>query len=187
MLFYFCTTSIKIGEVKLVKTSGKKPDWVKSDKDFWIKKRIMYFRSVVTNRGDLAVAKREAKGECVKNVAEKINIRVRTEFKQATEGSNINPKTLSNFTSDAITWISENLNIQGLSNSKFYWEKFQKLTKEGVQYMYDVYILTEIPEDDYYKAREMALKSLLKRYETEQNENAKKTAEKIYQKLIEDN
>lgn len=184
LLLFGCAGSRKEGEEILVETSGKKPKWAKQDKEYWVEKGIMYFREMLNYRKDLAFAKREAKAEAIKNVAEKINIRVQTEFKKAAEGSNIPDETLTRFASDAVAWISGNLNIQGISPSRSYWEKYKKITRTGVTYFYNLQMLAEIPERDYFKARDLAIQKVLDKYKEENNQNVRKAAEEIQKRLF---
>ena len=184
VLILGCASSLKIGETKLVETSNNKEDWVKEDKDFYIKEGIMYFRSMITNRKDLAFAKREAKAEAVKNIAEEINIRVRGEFDQAAKGTNVDEKGLSQFSSDAVSWITENLNIQGLSPSNSYWEKYKKRINLGYDYYYDVYVLVRMSEGDYYENRKRAIEELAKRYREQNNKAAQDVLEQLKDRLL---
>jgi len=174
-----------MGKVRVVETSDGKDAWVTSDKDYFEKDGRMYFRGVVTERQDLALAKREAKAEAVKNIAEKINVRVRTEFEAAARGSNVTAEGLSGFVEDAVAWVSENLNIQGISPEKTYWERAEKVTPEGLKYSYNVYVLCQIPITDYEKARSLALNALLRKYQQEGNKAAEEVAGQVKEKLLE--
>jgi len=185
LILFSCASGPEIGKMKVVEESSSKPGWVKSGKDFFEKKGDFYFRGVVTDRKDLAYAKREAKAEAIKNIAEKVNTRVRTEFNEATQGSNVSEEGLSIFTSDAISWVADNLNIQGISPSNVYWQRVEKATPEGYKYSYNVYVLCQIPKTDYEKARNMAIKVLLKKYSDAGQQNAKKAAEEVQSRLLE--
>ena len=145
----------------------------------------MYFRAIVADRRDLSFAKREAKAEAIKNIAEKINIRVRTEFEISTRGSNINSNNLSNFTSDVIAWMTDNLNIQGISPVETFWQKTEMKTHEGYEYSYNVYILTAIPISDYKNARKLAILNLMKKYQDQGMKEAEKIAEEVKKRLLE--
>ncbi len=183
-VLFSCASGPQIGKMKVVEESGSKPGWVKTDKDFFEKKGDFYFRGVVTDRKDLGYAKREAKAEAIKNIAEKVNTRVRTEFKEATQGSNVSDEGLSLFTSDAIAWVADNLNIQGIAPSNVYWQRVEKVTPEGVKYSYNVYVLCQIPKADYEKARNMAIKALLKKYANAGQQDAKKAATTVQKRLM---
>ena len=172
------------GKMKIVEESGSKGNWVKSDKDYFEKNNKMYFRAMVTDRKDLAHAKREAKAEAIKNIAEKVNIKVRTEFEEATRGSNVADEGLSLFTSDVVAWVSENLNIQGISPTGTYWQRVEELTREGYKYSYNVYILCEIPTTDYEKARSLAIKNLLRKYQDVGDKLAEQAAEEVKKRLL---
>lgn len=179
-----CAARVEMGKMRVVEESSSKGEWVKSDKDYFEKEGKMYFRGMVTHRKDLAYAKREAKAEAIKNIAEKVNIRVRTEFEQATRGSNVDPEGLSLFTSDAVAWVSENLNIWGISPTRVYWQRVEKTTPEGLKYSYNVYVLCEIPIADYQKARNMAIKRLLQRYQSEGQRRAEEVAQEVKKRLL---
>lgn len=181
-----CSATTEMGKIKVVEESGGREGWVKSDKDYFEKDERMYFRSLITDRQDLAYAKREAKGEAVKNITEKISIKVRTEFESAVRGTNVDPEGLSRFTADAVAWVSENLYIQGISPTKSYWQRVEKRTPEGYKYFYNVYVLCEIPIVDYEKARNMAIRKLLQKYRDEGNKQAEEAAEEVKQRLLQE-
>ena len=170
--------------IKVVDKSNGKEGWVKSDKDYFEKDEKMHFRGVVTGMADLALAKREAKAEGVKNITEKVNVRVRTEFEQAVRGSNVDADALGRFVSDAVAWISDNLDIQGITPEKSYWEYIQETTSTGTKLYYNVWVLDLIPITDYERARNMAIRKLSDNYQKEQDKKAEEVAEEVKARLI---
>ena len=170
--------------LKIIEESSSKEDWVKSTEDYFEKDGKMYFKTMVMDRKDLSIALRQAKGEAVKNIAEKINIRVRTEFESATRGSNINSQELTNFTSDVVAWVSDNVNIQGFSTNKTYWQKIEITNLDQAEYLYNVYLLSEIPSTDYIRARNNAINDILKKYQDQGKNSAEKTAEEVKKRLL---
>jgi len=186
LLLVSCSSTSKLGKTKVVEESGSKPNWVKSDQDAFEEKEKLFFRGIITNRKDLAYAKREAKAEAVKNVAEMINIRVRTEFSEATQGSNVSEQGMSIFTSDVVSWIVDNLNIQGISPSKQYWQRVEKTTDLGFKYFYNVHVLCEIEKADYAKARDLAIKKILQKYTESSQKQVREAAEIVKDRVLKD-
>jgi|GEM_PF-6348601 hypothetical protein len=181
-----CASSSEMGGLKVVEESSKKPDWVKSDREFFEKEDMFYFRGMVSDRYDLALAKREAKAEAVKNIAEKIAMRVRDEFRTATEGVNVSQEAISQFVSDAVSWITDNLNVFGLTPERVYWRKVRRMEQGEYKYTYDVFVLVSLPKQDYIRSRNMAIRQLMERYRKQGQEDARKTAEAVFQRLIGD-
>ena len=183
ILLLACAGPRKIGETRVVEESSSKPWWVKKEKVYFEKKGILYFKGIAFDRKDLALGLREAKAEAIKNVAEKIAIRVRDEFKKAVEGVNVPEGALSQFVSDAVSWVTDNLDIQGLALEESYWQRVEKTEPQGVSYFYNVYGLVSIPESDYIQSRNRAIQRLMERYSRSGQEEAKRTAEEVWKRL----
>jgi len=177
----------RIGEMKIVEESGSKPGWVKSDQEYYERNNIMHFRGQVNDRDDLQLGKREAKAAAIQNISEKINILVSTEFAAATKGSNVDSEGLNSVVQDGVAWISNKLNIQGISADRVYWQKLQKITRDGVTYIYNIYSLAQIPVGDYNEAKKMALRALREQYLKEGKREAEEIAKRLLEGLYEEN
>ena len=182
-VFSGCGGGPKIGSEKIIERSApKSPDWVLTP--FVEQKGYLYFSGGVTGRQSLNLGNREAKAEAIKNVAEGISVKVRTEFTGAVRGSNINEDDIGDFTQDAIGMVTDNLDIQGLMPEEIYWEKVEKLTGPNeVKNFYNCYCLTKMSVADYKKARDIALNGLADKAKKEKDKKAEDTAMMLMQKL----
>ena len=171
-----------VGAERVVERSAsKKPEWILTPS--FEQDNMMYFSGGVTRRGNYALGLRQAKAEAIKNLAEGVQARVRTEFTAATQGANISESDLGEFVSDAVGIITENLNIQGLQPVEVYYEKIEKTTHTGVEYFYNCYNLVAIKQSDYMQAREIALNGLADKAKEANNRKAEDIANKLMERL----
>jgi len=184
-IFIFgCASAPKmvVGQQKVVERSAKEaPEWITVP--YFEDKDIMYFSGGVRGVADYAVGLRQAKAEAVKNIAESIATKVRTEFTETTRGANIDPGDLGKFVQDGIAMVTNNINIQGMLPTENYYEKVEEVTDYGVKYFYNCYVLYQLPVADYKLARRRALEDMTKKYREENNKKAEEAATKLLEKL----
>lgn len=110
-----------VGSQKVVeKSADKTPEWVIVP--FFEDETTMYFSGALKGVGDYAVGLRQAKAEAMKNVAEAIETKAKTEFVQNTRGSNLPGEDLGRFVQDGIAMTADNINISGLLPAESYYE-----------------------------------------------------------------
>ncbi len=171
-----------VGQEKVIeKSADKKPDWITVPQFEQDKK--LFFSGGVTGRASYSLGLRQAKAESIKNVAEGIQVRVRTEFTSAIRGSNVSEEDLGEFVQDSIAMVTENLKIQGLTPEENYYEKIERITTTGVEYKYNCYSLIALKVEDYNLARDIALNGMKKKAKKEANKKAEETATLLLEKL----
>ena len=145
---------------------------------------MLYYSGGVTGKGNYELALRQAKGEAIKNITEGIQVKVRTEFSEATRGTNISEDDLGSFVEDALGMVTENLNIQGIIPKTQYYEKVEKTTATGVKYLWNCYMLLTIKNSDYLQARNLALNGLVDKAKRERDKKAEEAATLLMERLI---
>ena len=177
-----CTgPQIKMGEQKIVeRMPSQEPDW-KMKSEFEDKDHL-YFQGVVTTVSDMALGLRQARAEGEKKVAERIKSKIRTEFGNAIEGQNLE-NGLGEYVKDVIAKVSENVEISGISQKEQYIEKIQESTGYGVKYLYNAYVLLELPRTDYLEARRRVLEGTINQVHQAQNKQAEETLKEVQQRL----
>jgi len=163
------------------KSAEKTPEWVMVP--FFEDETTMYFSGGLKGVADYAVGLRQAKAEAMKNVAESIETKVRTEFVQNTRGANLTPEDLGRFVQDGIAMVSDNVNISGLLPAESYYEKVEEVTNVGVKYFYNCSVLFQLPVNDYKEARNRAINGMVEKAKKEQNKAAEKAALGLLDKL----
>lgn len=171
-----------IGSEKIIERSeGSTPDWVLTP--FEEKKDTMYLSGVVKGVADYSLGLRQAKAEGLKNLVEQVKTRARTQFTEATRGSNMSPNDLGRFVEDGIAFTSDNLEVSGIAPKKYYYEKIERVTATGVQYLYNCFALLQLPVRDYKEARDRALNKLADEARKKQDKVAEQTAQDLLKKL----
>lgn len=171
-----------VGMQKIVeKVPDKTPSWIM--KTFEEKKKMMYFSGGVKGVGDYAVGLRQAKAEAVKNVAESIKVKARTEFVSNTRGANLSPDDLGRFIEDGVAMVTDNLEIGGMLPKENYYEKVEEVTDYGVKYTYNCFSLIQMAVRDYKEARRRAIENLADKAKAENNKKAEETAKDLLKRL----
>lgn len=171
-----------VGSQRVVeKSAEKRPEWITVP--YFEDNEIMYFSGGVRGVADYALGLRQAKAEAVKNIAESIAAKVRTEFTQAARGANLEEGDVGRFVQDGIAMITDNINIQGMLPAETYYEKIEQVTDYGVKYFYDCYALYQLPKKDYELAKKRALEDMAKKYREENNKKAEEAALKLLEKI----
>ncbi|MFH1957588.1 MAG: hypothetical protein ABIJ15_03850 [bacterium] len=163
------------------KSADKTPEWVMVP--FFEDETTMYFSGALKGVGDYAVGLRQAKAEAMKNVAESIQTKAKTEFVQNTRGANLSPDDLGRFVQDGIAMTADNINISGLLPAESYYEKVEEITEVGVKYFYNCSVLFQLPVQDYKQARNRAINGLADKAKEEQNKAAEEAAMGLLDKL----
>jgi len=173
---------VKMGEQRIVeRMPNQEPSW-KMKSEFEEKDKL-YFQGAVTGVSDMALGIRQARAEGEKKVAERIKSKIRTEFGSAIEGQNID-NNLGAYVKDVIAKVSENVEISGISQKEQYVEKVQESTGYGVKYLYNAYVLLELPRTDYQEARRKVLEGAINQVHQAQNAKAEETLKEVQQRLM---
>ncbi|MFH1415707.1 MAG: hypothetical protein ABIH89_06450 [Elusimicrobiota bacterium] len=183
VLFSGCAgVPLKVGSQRIVEKSAiQQPEWLQVP--FYEKKEMMYFSGTVKGVGDYAVGLRQAKAEAMKNVAESIQTKARTEFIENTRGVNLSTEDLGRFVQDGIAMVADNINISGLFPIEYYYEKVEEITESGVRYFFNCSALLKLPESDYKTGRKMAIKGLASKARKQLDKDAELAAVKLLEKL----
>ncbi|MEA2081548.1 MAG: hypothetical protein U9O97_02250 [Elusimicrobiota bacterium] len=163
------------------KSSDKTPEWVITP--FFEDETTMYFAGTLRGVGDYAVGLRQAKAEAMKNVAEAIKTKAKTEFVQNTRGSNLPGEDLGRFVQDGIAMTADNINVSGLLPAESYYEKVEEVTETGVRYFYNCSVLFQIPTQQYKESRNRALNGLAEKARKEKDKAAENAAMSLLDKL----
>jgi hypothetical protein len=180
------TSKMTPGQSKVVETSGDKPGWVKSDKDYWVADKNMNYRSMINSQVDIAQGRRNVKAEVVKQVAEMVKSRVRTDYYNSVKGDNTEEGTLGRDVADLVAWTTDNLEISGITPNSTYWEKRETYDGGAMHYAYDIYGLYTLPEAKYYEAVRKASMSMADKAKAANDKAAEERAKKFEKKLYED-
>jgi len=165
-------------EILLTRTESKRPEW--TTKTQYQENGTLYFSGGVERSADYSLAIRSAKAEALKNLSESIHLRLVSEFTKALEGDETNNHKLGRFIADAVAFSSSSM-LQGVRQEKVYFEK-AFLTTNPEPY-YNTFVLLALTEADYHKNRVTSLEQLVNRYKRERNEQAKKRAERLLERL----
>jgi len=163
------------------KSSAKTPEWVVAP--FFEDETTMYFSGTLRGVGDYAVGLRQAKAEAMKNVAEAIETKAKTEFVQNTRGSNLPGEDLGRFVQDGIAMTADNVNISGLLPAESYYEKVEEVTETGVRYFYNCSVLFQLPVQQYKEARNRAINGLASKAREMKDKAAEEAAMGLLDKL----
>ena len=184
-LFAACGGGQKVrpvgSQTVIEKSAEKTPEWVMVP--FFEDENTMYFSGTVKGVADYAVGLRQAKAEAMKNVAESIQTKARTEFVENTRGANLTPEDLGRFVQDGIAMVADNINVSGLLPAESYYEKVEEVTDTGVRYFYNCSVLFQLPVKDYKEARRRAIEGLAEKAREAKNKAAEEAAMSLLDKL----
>lgn len=166
-------------EVMDTSSDSSKPSWV--FKTFKDTKDGYEFSGGVINISDYSLGVSEARAEAIKNGIISIQIKVGTEFTKFAEGSNMAPDAIGKWVSDGIAFLSDSLYVSGIKQKEIYYEKVLYNTEYKPHY--DIWALCSISSADYLKAKIDAAQRLVNKYQQEKNEEAKKKAEELLDRL----
>lgn len=163
---------------------SSKPEWVFQTFQELPKGKGYQFSGGVTDVTDYSIGVSEARAEAIKNGVISIQIKARSEFSKFAEGSNIAPDLIGKFVSDGIAFIADSFYISGIQQKRIYFEK----EKYNTEYRphYNIWALCEMSSGDYLKAKIDAAQRLVNKYNKEKNEEAKKKAEDLLDRLREE-
>jgi hypothetical protein len=171
----------EIFKEEVIETSkgSSKPEWV--FKTFKNAKDGYEFSGGVTDVADYGLGISEARAEAIKNGVISVQIKVGTEFTKFAEGSNMAPDVIGKWVSDGIAFLSDSLYVSGIKQKEIYYEKVKYNTEYKPHY--NIWALCSISSADYLKAKIDAVQNLVNKYQQEKNEEAKRKAEELLDRL----
>lgn len=142
-----------VGRRIKIDDSGAQPSWVKKMQDSWEDKDNMYFRVMLTDQGDLSMGMEALKAKGIREIAEKVSMKISTDLGYTERGSSSQAGAASRFLNAAMAAQTEQLELSGFKTEESYWERFSVNTHEGVTYVYDIYRDFSIKKSDYIAAK----------------------------------
>ena len=110
-----------------------------------------------------------------------IQIKARAEFSSAIHGQNKSDHDLGRYVTDAVAWTVDNIRVSGIRQRKIHYE--QVFDPASQSFKYNSWVQLEISKADYLKAKVDAAEKLLDKAIRKQNEEAKKKALELLEKL----
>jgi len=185
MIYEGCATPRKlpvIGAERIVERSlPARPDWISIPLS--IEEPILYFSGGTTGQAEFSLALRQAKAEAVKNITQGMKMKLGSEFSEALSELGWGDAASSEFLTDSLELVIENLDIHNLKPKEIYYEKIEKTTREGFDYFYNCYNLFEISEQDYVQARNAALNRIKEKAKGENKEKVEEIATKLLKRF----
>ena len=158
----------------------ERPEWTDRT-TFYEDDAGFHFTGGVMGGADYALTLRLAKSEAIKNLLESIEIKARSEFSSVMHGNYTRGEEIGRYVTDAVAWTVENLRVGGIREKEIYYEEvFDPMTRRA---SYNAWVSLEIGRDEYIKAKTTAAEKLLRQAVRDGNEEAKKKALELLEKL----
>lgn len=174
-----------IGERNKIDVSGSQPNWVKKMQDSWEDKENMYFRVMLTDQADLSMGMEALKAKGIREVAEKVSMRISTDLGYTERGSSSAGGTASRFLNAATAAQTNQLELSGFKTEESYWERYAVNTHNGISYVYDIYRNFSIKKSDYVQAKAMVLAKAQELANREQEKKAEEGSSTILERNME--
>ena len=133
---------------------------------------------------DYALTLRLAKSEAMKNLLESIQVKASEEFSSAIHGQNRRDGDLGRYVTDTVAWTVENLCIGGITQDRIYYEQIFDPVSQS--FKYNSWVQVGISRADYVKAKTDAAQKLLDKAIRDKDEEAKRKALELLEKLREE-
>ncbi|NIM02636.1 hypothetical protein GTN66_00560 [bacterium] len=173
-----------IGEERIVERSREfRPDWIATPVS--IGEEMFSFSGGVDGVADFSLALRRARGEVIKNIIAGIENRVGAEFSDAVRELSISDAELSEFSTETVGVIMEIYQMHGIKPKETYYEKVERPTAEGVEYLYNCYQLVDLSRTEYMEWRDSAVERIRDRAKAENKKRLEEIATQILKKLSE--
>jgi hypothetical protein len=160
------------------KAPSDRPDW--THRTTFEKDSYIYFTGGFLNGADYPLSIRCANAEALKVATQSISQYIRSVFSMYSQGINTGSSGIERFVEDGIATLVNNLHLQGIRQKEVYFEKAQ--SNQG-RSTYDVFVMLEISQQDYVKAKTAVLERLKDQLETIGETEAKEKAEKLLEEL----
>ena len=183
-----CASAPKVGERVLKDVSTSKPSWVNGKDDSWDDEKLLgkdpnlHFKILVLNQYDLNMGLEVAKALAVKEISERIYMKVSTELGVSMLGNSSRENASGKYLKSAVASESERVEIMGLSSAQTYWERYVETKYGGVTYNYDIYRKFDISKDDYNMAKQRILDKALGLAQSVNDKKAEVELNKLFEK-----
>jgi len=173
---------IEVHRPVVVEKTGQddRPDWT-TQRTFMEQNGNLVYTGGVMGGADYALTLRLARSEATKNLLESIQIKARGEFSSVINGQNRTENDLGRYVTDAVGWTVDNIKISGIRQNEIYYEKI--LDPMSQSFKYNAWVQVTITRSDYVKAKTDAAQKLLEKAIREKDEEARKKALEILDKL----
>jgi len=167
-----------IGSERIVEKSGGTPKWVnkipKEDKEYY------YFRGFKTGALALEDGLTDARANAIRQVLEMIQAQGLVDYKKARveHGLAERREDVGSLTQDGLKILSRTV-ARGVKELESYTEKVERVTAEGVRYVFNVYTLVRYPKTEFDKAVALAVKQRTAELRTKSNAEARKVVEDL--------
>lgn len=147
----------EIGERSKIGDSGKQPAWVRDSKDGWEKDNQILFRSLMLDQSDLSMGMEATKAKSIKEIAEKVSLKISSDLAFAEEGNSGKNGYASKYLISAVVAQTEQLKLSGFEPDETYWERYAVAKPEGMDYVYDIYRTFKLNKAAYQDAKDGVL------------------------------
>jgi len=167
-----------IGSERIVEKSGGTPKWVnkipKEDKEYY------YFRGFKTGALALEDGLTDARANAIRQVLEMIQAQGLVDYKKARveHGLAERREDVGSLTQDGLKILSRTV-ARGVKELESYTEKVERVTAEGVRYVFNVYTLVRYPKTEFDKAVALAVKQRTAELRTKSDAEARKVVEDL--------
>jgi hypothetical protein len=167
-----------------VKTSGNKPDWVSDSKVYWTDGNRMYIKVSSEDEADLSFARKGLDGEAYRQLIRALQIRAGLEFDEAMKGAKSSQNTIGHARQYVVNAIGD-VKFSGLMQNEEYWAQYER--NEGmntVSYVYTIFGLYSIHEDEVQRARQDAWAKASETAERQVDRDAKQLLEEAKKRFL---
>ena len=167
-----------IGSERIVEKSGGTPKWVnkipKEDKEYY------YFRGFKTGALALEDGLTDARANAIRQVLEMIQAQGLVDYKKARveHGLAERREDVGSLTQDGLKILSRTV-AMGVKELESYTEKVERVTAEGVRYVFNVYTLVRYPKTEFDKAVALAVKQRTAELRAKSDAEARKVVEDL--------
>lgn len=183
-----CSSAPMVGERRLENTSSSKPSWVNSKYDTWDDDKLigkdpnLHFKVLVPGQYDLNMGMEVAKALVVKEVAEKIYMRISTELGVSMVGNSSRENAAGKYIKSAVAGEAVKVELMGFGSAETYWERYVEYKYGGVTYNYDVYRRFVLSKEDYAQAKQRVLDGAMLLARDEKDRKAEVELAKLFEK-----
>ena len=159
-------------------TPQGRPHW--THQTIFQKEGSVYFTGGFLNGADYSLSIRCANAEALKVAAQSISQYIRSVFSMYIQGVNSGSAGTERFVEDGIATFVNDLHLQGVRQKEVYFEESPAGTDHRT---YNVFVMLEMTNSDYLKAKAAVLEQLKRRFESAGETEAKEKAEKLLDEL----
>lgn len=161
----------------------KWPDWVTNPKKYAQKhKEAHYFAGLATNEPDFEVGREDAYAEALATLSQSIKDKIHTLFVSGRTTDFADHKAEIEKDIERGVIIESQAVATGVNVNKFEAKGFWYKTENGVEYGYDIAVLTEMSNDDYNKTVLLTLEKVKQHVKNPESKKVVSEMKKLYLK-----